>query len=117
MTVADLLAGDDLPDGFAYPSDFLRVVALGLTNLEPWWIVTGDLLRERDAGLKTRYADRALVPFAVRQDNDDVAAWDLDTGTVVIVHDFASPGHEQRAQLDDFAAWLHQAIEDLLTFE
>lgn len=38
--MADLLTTDDLPDGFTYPPQFVRVVELGLTNLEPWRIST-----------------------------------------------------------------------------
>jgi hypothetical protein len=59
----------------------------------------------------------------VRQDNDDVACWDADAdadadaGKVVIVHDFASPGYEQRAELADFYSWFRQAIEDFIDFE
>lgn len=113
----ELLSPQDLPDGFSYPSQFLRVTELGLTNLEPWWILTGDLLRARYAGLMERYPERTLVPFARRQDNDDVAAWDVRSGQVTIVHDFASPGTETRADFPDFYTWLRQAVEDLIEFD
>jgi hypothetical protein len=115
--VAELLSGDDLPQGFEYPHEFLRVVELGLTHLEPWWVIDGKMLRDRFTGLQRRYPNRRLVPFARRQDNDDVACWDLDSGLVAIVHDFASPGWEQRAEFRDFYAWLRCAVEDLIAFE
>lgn len=115
--MADLLSPRDLPDDFSYPQEFIRVVELGLTNLEPWWILTGDLLRARYAGLAKRYPKRILVPFARRQDNDDVACWDLPSGSVVVIHDFASPGSEARIEFRDFYAWLRQAVEDLIEFE
>jgi hypothetical protein len=115
--VADLLGSDELPDGFEYPREFFRVVELGMTNIEPWHIIGGDRLRSRYLGMQKRYQDRRLVPFAVRQDNDDVACWDAPASTVAIVHDFASPGWEQRAELPSFYAWLRQAIEDLIDFE
>lgn len=115
--MAGLLSIVDLPKGFEYPTEFVRVVELGLTNLEPWWIIEGDLLRDRFMGLQKRYEKRRLVPFATRQDNDDVACWDLDAGDVVVIHDFASPGHEQRGEFPDFYAWLRQAVEDLIAFE
>jgi hypothetical protein len=115
--VADLLSDAELPCGFAYPSLLVRVVDLGLMNLEPWWILKEDALRDRLAGLRKRYPKRSLVPFARRQDNDDIAAFDIDRGNVVIVHDFASPGFEQRAEFDDLAGWLRQAIEDLIEFD
>jgi hypothetical protein len=115
--MAELLTSDDLPKGFDYPPEFVRVVELGLTNLEPWWILDGDLLRARFVGLQKRYDKRRLVPFATRQDNDDVACWDVDVDKVVIVHDFASPGSEQRAEFSNFYDWLRQAVEDLIAFD
>ncbi len=114
--MADLLSIDDLPKGFDYPAEFVRVVELGLTDLEPWWIFDGDQLRRRAVGLRERYPQRRLVPFARRQDNDDVACWDLDARDVAIIHDMASPGWEQRQRFADFNAWLRQAIEDLIEF-
>jgi hypothetical protein len=116
--MAELLSIDDLPEGFDYPAEFIRVVELGLTNLEPWRIVEGALLRQRFTGLQQRFPQRRLVPFARRQDNDDVACWDLDTGDVVVVHDFASPGWERNgARFPDFYAWLSQAVKDLIEFD
>ena len=58
--LADLLSIDDLPPDFEYPPEFIRVVELGLTNLEPWWIVQGDLLRDRFQGLRKRYRRRSF---------------------------------------------------------
>ncbi|MEV0638654.1 hypothetical protein AB0I77_27680 [Streptomyces sp. NPDC050619] len=104
----------ELPEGFDYPAEFIRVVELGLTDLEPWWIFDGDQLRRRAIGLRDRYPERRLVPFARRQDNDDVACWDLARGDVVVIHDLASPGWEQRERFPDFNAWLRQAVEDLI---
>lgn len=115
--MADLLTTDDLPGGFEYPREFVRVVELGLTNIEPWWIIDGGRLRSHFTGLRKRYHGRSLVPFAIRQDNDDVACWDTAAGNVAIIHDFASPGYEQRAEFGDFYAWFRQAIEDLIDFE
>ena len=58
-----------------------------------------------------------VVPFANRQDNDDVACFDLDRGGISIIHDFASVGWEQREVYPTFYAWLRQAVEDLIEFE
>lgn len=112
--MAELLTIAELPEDFDYPAEFIRVVELGLTDLEPWWIFDGDQLRRRATGLRERYPARRLVPFARRQDNDDVACWDLDHGDVAVVHDLASPGWEQHERFPDFNAWLRQAIEDLI---
>ena len=115
--MADLLSLADLPEGFSYPPEFVRVVELGLTELEPWWIMSGDPLRDRYAGMAQRYPGRVLVPFARRQDNDDVACWDVGRRALVLIHDFATPGHEERGEFSDFYAWLRKAVEDLIEFE
>jgi hypothetical protein len=111
-----LIAEDQLPPGFEYPREFLRIVELGLTNLEPWWVIEGDLLLERYRDLAKRYPAHTFVPFAIRVDCDDVACWDVGGG-VVIVHDFASEGREVRARYRDTYQWLKQAIEDLIEYE
>jgi hypothetical protein len=104
------------PAGFSYPALFVRVVELGLTDLEPWWLLEDEPLIDRHRGLIARYPSRRLLPFARRQDNDDVACWDLAEGGVVIIHDYASPGYELRARLPNFSAWLRMAIDDLIEF-
>lgn len=113
-----LLDHSSLPAGFDYPREFLRIVALGITDHEPWVVLQGNDLSERHRGLKHRYPGRTLMPFARRIDNDDVACWDLDRGgDVVVVHDFASPGWEQVAHLGGVYDWLRSAIEDFIQFE
>lgn len=114
--MAELLPIEDLPSGFAYPHQYVRIVELGLISLEPWWLLEGEVLRRRSVGLRERYPDRELVPFASRQDRDDVACWDGQPDRVVVIHDFASPGWEVAGEFEDFNAWLRQAIEDLIEF-
>lgn len=105
----ELLDATELPSWFAYPSDFLQEVQSGLLDIGPWQILLGKWLRVRHDGLKKRFPDRSLVPFARRLDNDDVACWDRDaSGGVCVVHDFSAPGWERRAEYGSFAAW-HQA--------
>jgi hypothetical protein len=60
--MADLLSITDLPKGFEYPREFVRVVELGLTNLEPWWIIDGDLLRSLSEFLCKR---RSAISFLI----------------------------------------------------
>ena len=90
--MVDLLTSSDLPPGFLYPHSFLKVVDFGLINLEPWYILEGERLNQRFRGLQLRYPTRVLVPFAERQDNDDVACWEPTVGkeVVMVVHDYAS---------------------------
>ena len=114
----DLLTIEDLPGRFEYPRSFIRIVELGLTSLEPWWILQGEPLRTKLFGLRERFPARILVPFAARQDNDDVAAFDLaNNSKVTIVHDYASPGWERDEVFPSFYAWLRRAIEDLIVFD
>jgi hypothetical protein len=115
--MVDPIPDEMLPAGFKYPDLFRRVIQLRLVSLEPWWILEGDSLRTRFLGLRSRYPGRSLVPFARRQDNDDVACWEGTDGRVVVIHDFAAPGYESRGELRDFSAWLRAAIEDLIEFE
>ncbi|SEP45255.1 hypothetical protein [Amycolatopsis saalfeldensis] len=111
----DLLTDGELPANFAYPPEFLRVVELGLTRLEPWWIIDGTLLRTLVHGLVSAYPSRRLVLFAKREDRDDVACWDLDLGDVAVVHMGAAVGWEQRGpRFPDFNSWLLQAVKDLI---
>jgi hypothetical protein len=109
----NLLSPAELPDGWQYPRDFLDFVSRASMDLEPWFILEGKLLRDRCAGLQLRYPNRRLVPFARRQDNDDVACWDLvGDGPVAILHDFSDPGWEQREWFPTFTDWLERARQD-----
>ncbi|WP_217199700.1 hypothetical protein [Streptomyces buecherae] len=110
----DLLSEKELPGGFTYPDAFMRAAESGLISLEPWWLLEGDRLRVRISGLRERFPERQLVPFARREDNDDVACWDVGSGKVCIIHDFTTPGREQRAEYPHFYDWLRSAVEDFI---
>jgi hypothetical protein len=59
-----------------------------------------------------------LVPFADRQDNDDVACWERGgADAVVIIHDFASPGFEDEGSFEDVGAWFRAAVEETLDWD
>src|SRR5688500_15365676 len=107
-----------LPKGFIYPNEFVRLMEMNLDYIEPWFILKGDFLLDTFVALRSRYPSRQLIPFARRQDNDDVACWEVGSeGDVVIIHDFATPGWEQRKRFPDFWSWFRQAIEDMIEFE
>ena len=117
-TSIELLTEQELPQGFQYPRQFRRVVDLGLIDLEPWYLLGGKPLRDTKSGLAERYPARNLIPFARRQDNDDIACWQIGKNEeVFIIHDFAEPGWEQRGQFADFYGWFRRAIEDLIKFD
>jgi hypothetical protein len=89
-----------------------------LIELQPWYVLDGKPLRDAMAGLAQRYPDRKLIPFARRQDNDDIACWQSGADQeVFVIHDFASSGWEQRRRFPCFYDWLRRAIEDLIEFD
>lgn len=113
-----LLPAADLPDGFCYPARFCRLIGQNLLDFDPWIVLTGQYLKIRYDGLRSRYPQRRLIPFARREDNDDVACWEAGKGEkVFIVHDFASPGWEQHETFECFADWFHHALDATLTFD
>lgn len=118
MNKLDLLSSAELPSGFQYPRQFEHIVELGLHDLEPWFLLQGKPLRDAKSGLADRYPSRLLVPFARRQDNDDIACWQApDAEQIYIIHDHASAGWEQRASYPAFYEWLRKAVDDLIEFD
>jgi hypothetical protein len=108
-------SNDGLPE---MPGALRRLIERQLTRLEPWWVFDELRARERKEGLAARYPGTSLVPFARREDNDDVACFDLDNpGIVVVLHDFAKDAWDRRRVYDDFYAWLRQAVEDMIEFD
>ncbi|QCV89268.1 hypothetical protein FEZ32_03670 [Acidipropionibacterium jensenii] len=108
---------EKLPHGFDYPPEFLHVVELGILNLEPWAVVRNGA--ERMGDLRERFPNRRLVPFARRIDSDDIACWDISKSDkkIFVIHDYASPGWEQRDEFSEFNDWLRKAVEDLIEYE
>lgn len=114
----ELLNLEELPEWFAYPDDFVRLLNSGITDIGPWQILQGQWLRVRCEGLKKRFPDRNLIPFARRLDSDDVACWDKRQPiSVYIVHDFCAPGWEDRAEFGSFQAWYLAAQEDAKDYD
>src|SRR5512142_2968684 len=106
----DLPKPDELPPWFTYPDEFLRAVRQCLVDLTPWHVMERDAVLARMEGLRHRYTERELVPFARRQDNDDVACWERDRmAAVVVIHDFSSAGSETRAVYGDLWSWFRVA--------
>jgi hypothetical protein len=111
-------SGSDLPAWVTEPGPFHRLLNQKLTDLIPWHLMSGAEMAERHAGLQRRFPQRELWPFARRQDNDDVACWEKNQpAAVVVIHDFTSPGHEQRRSFSSFWDWFRFAIEEMIEFE
>ena len=74
-------------------------------------------MSNRLKGVTERYPNRKLIPFARRDDNDDIACFEVGKGEKVqIIHDFASEGYEQRNEYNDFWDWLKDAIDEMIEF-
>lgn len=102
---------------FKYPDSFLKAMELNLLDFDLWYIMDEKRVIDRLKGLKERYPDRKLMPFARRDDNDDIACFELDKGEKVqIIHDFASAGYEQRKEYNDFWDWLEEAIKEMIEY-
>lgn len=116
--VPGLMAPSDLPVGFRYPYAARRLVEFGLVYFNLWRVMGALEARERMEGMASRYPGRSLVPFARREDNDDVACFEVGGGPrVLIVHDFASPGWEARGTLGSVWEWARLALDDMIERE
>ncbi|MCY6958018.1 hypothetical protein [Clostridium brassicae] len=102
-------------DGFQYPASFIKAIELNLLDFDLWYIMDEERVLKRLKGLKERYPNRKLIHFARRDDNDDIACFEVGKGgKVQIIHDFASEGYEQRKEHNDFWAWLGTAISEMV---
>jgi hypothetical protein len=93
---------------------YLEKNGIGYTS--PWRIITdANEFRVLVKGLLKRYPGCLYIPFARRDDSDDIAAFsgaDLKDDRVIIVHDFASPGWEIDSRHDDVWDFLKRADDD-----
>ena len=109
------LPANVLPKEFVYPETYVRYIHSNFPNLEPWNFFYNHL-KYRFNGLKERYPKRSIVPFARRKDNDDVACFEAkepsENPRVIIIHDWASEGWENRGEYDDFLEWVQLAKEE-----
>ncbi len=101
-----------LPKEFKYPDSYLEYINLEIPDLDPWHFYYDGLQFAYD-GLRQRYPNRVVVPFARRGDNDDVACFDASASvgslSIIIIHDFATPGWENRGVLKSFDEWVELA--------
>jgi hypothetical protein len=112
-----VLRPEDVDVSMVYPDELRRLLHQGLVDLSPWHMMDRDAVKQRLHGLRERYKVK-YVPFARRQDNDDIACLDPERpGHVVVVHDFADEGYERRREFDSFWDWLRAAVEDMIAFE
>ncbi len=114
--MAELIPPTELPPGFTYPPEYLRVVELGLIDLQPWQIIEGSALLIIYAELAEAFPNEQLVPFAGFLENDDVVCWHPATGKIVTVDPPDKHWYRDR-NYENFWAWFRQAIEDLIAYD
>lgn len=108
---------NDLDVPLKLPEGLVRIMGQNLVDLTPWHVLPRDLAVKRLLSMRQRYS-RKYVPFAYRQDTDDLACIDAASPEeVVIVHDFASEGTELRKRFATFWDWFRAAVEDMVLFE
>ena len=89
---------------FNYPKEFLKIVELNLVDFDFWYLMSKEQVE--------------LVPFARRDDSDDIACFDIKKNSKVqIIHDFASAGYEQRKEYNTFWEWFKEAIQEMIDEE
>jgi hypothetical protein len=107
------LPSKDLPEWFRYPETLVELLDKETIDFGPWQLLHGESLLLRHNGLKKRFPQLTLVPFARRFDCDDVACFDVSIQHLplkaLIIHDFCSPGWEQRGEYASFEDWLEAA--------
>ena len=116
--IMELFNIKEIYSDFQYPACFVKAVELNLLDFEFWYVMTNEQVATRINGLMKRYPNRKLVPFARRDDNDDIACFEVGKEEKVqIIHDFASEGYEQREEYDNFWSWMKVAIDELIEKE
>jgi hypothetical protein len=99
------------PPWLVYPEELLSLVRSETVAFVPWHLIKVEIeMRLRHAArLKSRLG-RELIPFAYRQDREDLACFEKGRGqAVIIIHDNTDPGYEDEGSYPSFAAWL-QAV-------
>jgi hypothetical protein len=105
-----LLSEHERPAWLKYPAELADLVAMGRVTLTPWHICKIDAVRWDLTHLKERLG-RELIPFAHRQDSEDLACFEKGHGEqVFIIHDNTDPGWENEGGYPSFSDWL-RAVE------
>lgn len=104
-------------DDFCYPESFVKVMDLNLVDFDLWYFMSEDMEIKRLNGLIERYPKRKLIPFAKRDDCDDIACFEIGQGEKVqIIHDYSMEGYEQKRTYNDFWEWLKDAINEMIEY-
>lgn len=118
LNMLQLIDQKNLPEKFKYPDAIYKLIECNLINFDVWYFMDKYSARLRLDGLRQRYPNRNLIPFARRSDCDDIACFDVEQGgKVYVIHDFASNGYEQREEFDSIWEWLKYVIDIMIDYE
>jgi hypothetical protein len=106
----------------SFPIGYRWLIQRGLagydvfTQLQPWYFVPLEQCFWAN-DLWPNICDRRLFVFARRQDNDDLACFDVDehgiTNQVVLVHGWTNTGFDIIQEFPDFWKWLKAVVDDI----
>ncbi|WNJ95672.1 hypothetical protein RND59_00680 [Vibrio ruber] len=119
-----LFEGNELPDDFQYPDDFLKFVSsYDEKTIKPWRILgesKSELIFFRTS-MNEIYPDKPLIPFARLEDsaNGDLACFDgsdISGNPRIFFHVYCYQGElpnwDKRYSMDNFNCWLEEAREE-----
>lgn len=93
-----------------FAQEYVMVLNLGLINLTPWTLLSYSQVNDNYLNAKNGLIK--IIPFAIRQDTEDVAYWELDSGIEVkIMHRF--PERPSTEKYSCFAEWYINAVKDM----
>lgn len=108
-----IIKNDEKPDWVEYPEAYIQLIKDVKDEFLPWYLMDEEQLIVRYHGLQKRYPRRNLFPFARQDLNDDVACWEKGKpGKVILIHDFASAGYEDKMEFDSFKDWYQFALRN-----
>lgn len=106
----------------ALPMLYERMIECGTTNLEPWALLHGSEQLQRMQHVDEVFPGWAVVPFARKTDNDEVACW--TGGSVVVIDDFDvvrdAGGSAVRRTISEYSSmdeWLVAAVREFIEFD
>ena len=94
------------PDWVHYPEQLHELVRSGRLPLVPWYFDLAGVALNMHRRFRSRLG-RELMPFAYRQDREDLACFEKGKGQeVFIIHDNCDAGFEDEDYFASFADWI-----------
>jgi hypothetical protein len=101
-----ILPESERPEWLHYPQELLDLVRSGRMPLVPWHLDRADAAASTYRRFQS-HLGRDLVPFAFRQDREDLACFEKGSGEkVLVIHDNTDPGYEDEGEYATFSHWL-----------